>query len=85
VVGREQPVRVHEAVGFAGEAVPEPVTAFAAGLGHCLAGQWREALACFERHPEDPPSVAYVALCRKQLNAGAGISAWDGVWSLTEK
>ena len=83
VVGREQPVRVYEILGFAGEPPPRFLADFEAGLKLCLAGQWQEALERFERQPEDPPSVAYAAQCRSRLAAGAHV--WDGIWSLTEK
>lgn len=82
VVGREQPVRVYEVFGFAGETMPVFVPDFEAGLALCLAGQWPQALEHFERHPEDPPSVAYAAQCRKLM---AGGRSWDGIWSLTDK
>jgi adenylate cyclase len=83
VVGREQPVRVYEILGFAGEPPPGFLADFEAGLKLCLASQWPEALERFERHPEDPPSVAYAAQCRTRSSAGS--RAWDGIWSLTEK
>ena len=81
VVGREQPVRVYEILGFAGEPAPGFVSDFEAGLRFCLAGQWHEALERFERHPEDPAGLAYAALCKKYSPS----KTWDGVWSLTEK
>jgi adenylate cyclase len=81
VVGREQPVRVYEILGFAGEPVPGFLPDFEAGLRLCLAGQWQEALERFERHPEDPPSLTYAAQCKKHLPS----QTWDGIWSLTEK
>jgi adenylate cyclase len=81
VVGREQPVRVYEILGFAGEPVPGFLPDFEAGLRLCLAGHWQEALERFERHPEDPPSLTYAARCRKYLPS----QIWDGIWSLTEK
>ncbi len=83
VVGREQPVRVYEVLGFAGEPESGFLADFEAGLKLCLAGQWQEAMERFERHPEDPPSIAYVAQCRTRLTDGSG--TWDGIWSLTEK
>jgi adenylate cyclase len=81
VVGREQPVRVYEILGFASEPVPGFLPDFEAGLRLCLAGRWHEALERFERHPEDPPSLTYAAQCRKYLPS----QTWDGIWSLTEK
>ncbi len=83
VVGREQPVRVFETLGFAGEPLPPFAADFEAGLGSCLAGRWQEALERFQRHPEDPPSAVYAARCQAQLRGEA--SAWDGIWNLTEK
>jgi adenylate cyclase len=83
VVGRQQPVRVYEILGLAGEPAPGFLADFEAGLKLCLEGQWQAALERFERHPEDPPSVAYAAQCRKYLNAAS--QTWDGIWSLTEK
>ena len=83
VVGREQPVRVYEILGFAGEPQPGFLADFEAGLKLCLVNQWQEALERFDRHPEDPPSVAYAAQCRTRLSAG--FHSWDGVLSLTEK
>jgi len=84
VVGREQPVTVYELLGVGGESVPARVTDFSEGLGLCRANRWAEALRVFERHPDDPPSRAYAALCRKYL-AGETATPWDGVWNLTEK
>jgi adenylate cyclase len=83
VLGREQPVRVYEVLGFAGEPKPGFVADFESGLRLCLEGRWRDALPCFERHPEDPPCVAYAALCTLRLSAV--LPEWDGIWSLTEK
>jgi adenylate cyclase len=83
VVGREQPVRVYEVLGFKGEPMPQFAPDFESGLGLCQSGRWQEALECFERHPEDPPSVTYAGRCRKLL--GAGAEGWDGIWNLTEK
>ncbi len=83
VVGREQPMRVYEILGFAGEAIPTFAPDFEAGLQLCLAGQWQKALERFERHPADPPSAAYAAQCRTRSSAGD--RTWDGIWNLTEK
>jgi adenylate cyclase len=83
VVGRQQPVRVYEVLGFVGEPLPGFVPDFESGLNLCLQDQWGEALQCFERHHEDPPSAAYAAQCRQRLSAA--VQTWDGIWSLTEK
>lgn len=42
----------------------------------------KSALAHFERHPEDPPALAYAGQCRKHLTAP---EAWDGIRNLAEK
>ena len=76
VVGREQPVRVYEVLGLAGDPAPGFLPDFEAGLKLCLTGQWQEALELFERHPEDPPSVAYAAQCRKHLPSGVPALGW---------
>jgi adenylate cyclase len=81
VVGRDKPVRVYEILGFASDPAPGFLPDFEAGHKLCLTGQWQEALEHFERHPEDPPSLAYAAQCRKHLPS----QSWDGIWSLTEK
>jgi adenylate cyclase len=83
VVGREQPIGVYEVLGLTNQPKPEFMTDFESGLSLCKKNQWQEALKCFERHPEDPPSNAYVALCRQRL--AAEVQAWDGIWNLTEK
>ena len=83
VVGRQQPVRVYEVLGFAGEPLPEFVGDFESGLRLCLEGQWSEALRSFERRQEDPPSAAYAAQCKRILAEGE--RTWDGIWNLTEK
>lgn len=83
VVGRQQPVRVFEVLGLAGEPVPPFVPPFEDGLRLCLEGRWQEALKRFENQPDDPPSAAYAALCNQKLAAAA--PAWDGIWHLTEK
>jgi adenylate cyclase len=83
VVGREQPVRVYEILGFAGEPPPPFLASFEAGLKLCLANQWQQALEHFERSPDDPPSAAYAAQCRTRMQSPS--QPWDGIWSLTEK
>lgn len=83
VVGREQPVRVYETLGFAHEPSPDFAADFEHGRKLCLEGRWREALEHFDRHPDDPPSAAYAALGRQRLNSTT--PAWDGLWNLTEK
>lgn len=83
VVGRKAPVRVYEIAGLAGEPVPESWNDVALGIALCLEGKPAEALPCFERHKDaDPLAAVYAERCRW---AGLSGTAWDGVWSLTEK
>lgn len=83
VVGREQPVRVFEVIGFAGEAVSIAVSDFERGYRHCLEGRWDQALSVFSQHPQDPPSVAYAALCKSRRESHP--ERWEGIWSLDSK
>jgi adenylate cyclase len=83
VLGREQPVRVYEILGLAGESLPNFVADFEAGFKLCLEAKWSNALAHFELYPSDPPCVKYAAFCQSQLKNDA--RTWDGIWHLTEK
>ena len=46
-------------------------------------GRFPEALARFERIPDDPPSRTYIAQCQELIAHPP--AEWDGVLSLTEK
>jgi adenylate cyclase len=87
VVGRREPVTVHEPL------TPEEATdraealaAFERGLGHFLAGELEAALAEFAPWADaDPPARAYAEHCRDLLAAGGPYPDRDGVWRLDEK
>ncbi|MCX7008473.1 MAG: adenylate/guanylate cyclase domain-containing protein [Kiritimatiellaeota bacterium] len=83
VVGRKTPVRVYELAGLTGEKRPAHFAAFEQALAQFYAGDFAAALAAFEKLPDDPASKAYVSQCRALLAHPP--TAWDGVWSLTEK
>lgn len=83
VVGRKQPVQVYEPLALAGEPLPEWVATFETGLAACRKRQWRDALTCFEKLPEDPPAKVYATRCRELLDGHR--ADWDGIWNLTEK
>lgn len=83
VVGRKTPVRVYELLGLPGESAPQLIADFPIGLEKCHACLWSEALAIFEKYPDDPPSRKYAAQCRLLINGNE--PTWDGVWNLTEK
>lgn len=82
VVGRAAPVRVFEPFGEA-DAPPAP-EAFAAGLEAFYAGRFDDAAAAFRALAEqDVVAARYAARC--DALAAHPPTAWDGVWSLTEK
>jgi adenylate cyclase len=83
VVGRKAPVRVYEPLGLAGEALPGWVAEFGRGVTLCREQRWQDALAIFEKIPNDHPSEVYVRRCRDLLSGA--VKEWDGVWNLTEK
>ena len=83
VVGRKTPVKVYEPMALPGETLPGWIDEFAKGIAFCRAGNWPEALAIFEKIPNDHASEVYADRCRA-LISGA-IKEWDGVWNLTEK
>ena len=83
VVGRKTPVRVYEPMALPGEELPAWVADFERGVAFCRDQKWPEALAIFEKIPNDHASEVYADRCRA-LVSGA-IKEWDGVWSLTEK
>ena len=83
VVGRKTPVRVYELAGLPGDVRPAHFVAFEQALAQFYAGDFAAALAAFEKLPDDPAAKAYTAQCRVLLTNSP--TAWDGVWSLTEK
>jgi hypothetical protein len=70
-------------LALAGEALPAWVADFERGLALCREHKWKEALALFEKNPDDHASDIYAKRCR-ELIAGT-VKEWDGVWNLTEK
>lgn len=83
VVGRKTPVKVHELAGLPGDERPTHFAAFEQALALFYPGKFAEALAAFEKLPDDPASKTYAAQCRAQLAHPP--AEWDGVLSLTEK
>lgn len=80
VVGRKKPVRVFEPMALRREDLPAWLPDYEAGLRAVAEKRWADALALFEKLPDDPPSRAYAGKLRALNGAD-----WDGVWSLTEK
>ncbi len=83
VVGRKTPVRVYEVLGGKGDTIGVPTDEFEKALRLCDDQQWQEALALFERWPDDSLSCKYAERCRAL--AADPQASWDGVWNLTEK
>lgn len=83
VVGRQAPVQVYELAGLPGAGRPAAWTDFDAARTLYAEGRLAEALALFDRRPEDAASRAYAARCRQALAATP--ADWTGVWELTEK
>ena len=79
VVGSKATVTVFQPY----EAEPSFLKEFQCALEWCYAGKYSDALAVFERIPDDPAARAYADRIRKTLSETA--PQWDGIWNLTEK
>lgn len=83
VVGRREPVPVHELTGLAGDATPAGHDAFAAALGRLQAGELPAAADAFAAlAADDPVAAVFAGRCRDALAAG---EAFRGHWNLTSK
>lgn len=83
VVGRHTPLRVFEPLALAGEALPDWVAGYEAGLAACREKHWAAALALFEAIKDDPVARVYATRCRALVDGT--LADWDGIWNLTEK
>lgn len=90
VVGKSEPVRIHELLALKGGL--DPVVAelrdqFAVALTAYRAGDWSSASsgfqACLDLRPDDKPSRTMLA--RTTTLAAAPPPNWDGVWRFTSK
>lgn len=83
VVGRKTPVRVYEPLATTRAELPAWLPEYEAAMKAVAEKRWADALAFFEKRPDDPPSKVYA----KKLSAliSGAESDWDGVWNLTEK
>jgi len=92
VKGKDQPVAVHEVLGYHTAAtfpnMEGALGAFADGLAAYRARDWTKAIACFEAalkaNAGDTPSRIYLDRCRHYLAVPPG-DGWDGVWVMIEK
>jgi adenylate cyclase len=91
VVGKSQPVRVFELLGFKGK-VEKPVLElrnyFEKGLAAYRMQDWDEAQrdfdTCLEINSSDKPSQVFVERI-KVLRDNPPPDSWDGVWQMTKK
>lgn len=85
VVGRREPVTVHEPMNpDQMEARRAELEAFAAALSSYYSGRLAEAEAGFQSiASRDPPAARYAARCREL--SGGRPERWDGVWVMTSK
>ena len=84
VVGRKQPVVVHEPMFKEDHAKREFLNTFDEAREFYYAGDMKGALALFEKTADqDPPAKAYTNLCRKYMDEVP--QPWDGIWEMTEK
>ncbi len=92
VKGKDQPVAVHEVLGYHNDDtfpnLEEAVAAFAEGLAKYRAADWPRAIKCFEAalkaNAKDKPSKIYLERCQHYLKTPPG-KDWNGVWVMTEK
>ncbi|ABK18063.1 CHASE2 domain-containing protein [Syntrophobacter fumaroxidans] len=83
VVGRKNPVRVYEVIGFASTAENDGLNAFASALALYYAGGLSAALEAFRMLSDDPVARVYAARCESLLREDE--ASRDIVWNLKEK
>lgn len=83
VVGRVQPVTIHEPLALAGEPPPAALGRFEEARRLCVAARWDEAIRALDACAGDPVA----ALWRERAEAlrARGATAWDDVFELREK
>ncbi len=91
VKGKQDPVRIYELVGQAGQVTPQTlawIDCFHQGLSAYRRTQWEQAIAHFERVQElkrdDPPASLYIQRCETYQHTPPPLN-WDGVYIMTTK
>ncbi len=79
VVGRSQPVRVHELVGLAGDEAPDHWAGYAAALALCKNGDLTSATQAMTQLPDDPAAAKWRARLASEEEG------FDAVWNLMRK
>lgn len=82
VVGRREPVHVHELLGLAGDDTSVQITAYQQALVLCRAGELQAAADAFSALSGDPIAETYLQRCRQALTAA---EEFKGLWNLTSK
>ena len=83
VVGRAEPVLVHQPLAWGDYDLPDWAKRFQTGLDLVATKAWAEAAVIFEALPDDPAARTYANRCRYLAENDS--EDWDGVWSLTGK
>ncbi|MCP4291655.1 MAG: adenylate/guanylate cyclase domain-containing protein [bacterium] len=79
VVGRKQPVRVHELEGYAGELEPEHWNDYRLALDKCKEGQLEEAKQAMARLKNDPAAGKWLERLAQEDDG------FDAIWNLSRK
>jgi hypothetical protein len=82
VVGRNEPVELHEVLGEAGQVNGEH-DGYSRAMDLYRARRWREARIAFEQI-SDPPAATLAGRCAAFIEQDPG-PTWDGVWVLDRK
>jgi len=83
VVGRQAPVTVYEVLGLLEEEPPAWLAAWQQAMEHVRAGRWKEAADAMSAWGDDPLAIKYRKQVEKLLSGE--LTAWNGIWKLTEK
>jgi len=84
VVGRSEPVAIHEVLAESSAVDGNPkIAIYADALRHYASGRWSEASRLFASL-EDAPSRVMKSRCEQLIESPLSDS-WDGVWNLESK
>lgn len=83
VVGRKTPVKVYDVLASRDESAPPYIDAWNRVLVCCRASDWKGARQLLDECPDDALTRKY-KIQTERLISGE-LSAWDGIWKLTEK
>ena len=91
VVGKTEPVKIYELIGYpsdVGKEMSQAVTYYSRGLSAYRDRQWDKAAALFKKvltlYPEDGASRTMIQRCR-QFMAAPPPENWNGAFTMTTK